>query len=101
MDIVLISSLGNPAVSFPVSPAISSSKSNFFDQHPIHKHSNKAWIIGQGHGSWIWNTVAEAQAARPDAFNLANPPFRDGFRTLDAGLEPTFTVMRFVANDAG
>lgn len=47
--------------------------------HPMHKHSNKAYVLGKGVGNWTWNTVSEAAAALPaGTFNFANPPLRDG-----------------------
>lgn len=47
--------------------------------HPMHKHSNKAYVIGKGVGNWTWNTVAEAAAVLPNTtFNFVNPPLRDG-----------------------
>lgn len=47
--------------------------------HPLHKHSNKAYVLGKGIGNWTWNTVDEAAAALPaNTFNFANPPLRDG-----------------------
>jgi hypothetical protein len=63
--------------------------------HSIHKHGNKAFIIGRGSGPWIWNSVAEAQAANPGSFNLNNPPLRDGFLTDPALGAPTWLVIRF------
>lgn len=47
--------------------------------HPMHKHSNKAYVLGKGIGEWVWSTVAEAAAALPQGtFNFLNPPLRDG-----------------------
>jgi FtsP/CotA-like multicopper oxidase with cupredoxin domain len=47
--------------------------------HPMHKHSNKAYVLGKGVGNWTWSTVAEAAAALPaNTFNFQNPPLRDG-----------------------
>jgi FtsP/CotA-like multicopper oxidase with cupredoxin domain len=63
--------------------------------HPIHKHSNKAFIIGQGTGAWNWSTVAEAQAALPQNFNTVNPPYRDGFLVPGADVVPTWLVVRY------
>ena len=51
--------------------------------HPMHKHSNKAYVLGKGIGNWTWSTVAEAAAALPaTAFNFLNPPLRDGVSLL-------------------
>ena len=49
--------------------------------HPIHKHSNKAYLIGQGTGIFAWESTADAIKAVPDSFNLVNPPYRDTFVT--------------------
>lgn len=51
-------------------------------QHPIHKHTNKAYVIGSGVGDFPYSSVAEAMAHIPGSFNLATPPLRDGFTTL-------------------
>ena len=68
--------------------------------HSIHKHGNKAFVIGQGNGTWTWNSVAEAQAANPRNFNLDNPPLRDGFLTDPALESPTWLVVRFKSEQA-
>lgn len=49
--------------------------------HPIHKHSNKAYVIGQGVGPFTWSSTVEAMAAQPENFNLINPPVLDTFYT--------------------
>ncbi|KAL4872119.1 laccase-1 [Aspergillus spectabilis] len=36
--------------------------------HPIHKHGNRAYIIGRGVGKFIWKDTAEAEAAAPELF---------------------------------
>jgi FtsP/CotA-like multicopper oxidase with cupredoxin domain len=63
--------------------------------HPIHKHSNKGFIIGQGHGNFTWSTVAEAAAEIPENFNLVTPPYRDGFVTPPSDLGPTWLAVRY------
>ena len=68
--------------------------------HSIHKHGNKAFIIGQGSGPWIWSSVAKAQAANPGNFNLNNPPLRDGFLTDPAVTSPTWLVVRYKSEQA-
>jgi hypothetical protein len=51
--------------------------------HPMHKHSNKAYVLGRGVGPWSWSTVDEAAAVLPaGTFNLDNPPLRDGVSTF-------------------
>ncbi|KAE8383443.1 Cupredoxin [Aspergillus bertholletiae] len=49
--------------------------------HPIHKHGNRAYIIGDGLGVFNWSTVAEGIAERPDLFYLEKPALRDTFTT--------------------
>jgi hypothetical protein len=54
---------------------------NVTSQHPFHKHNNKAWIIGAGHGGFPWATVADAiEGGAAKNFNLEDPPIRDGAR---------------------
>ena len=65
--------------------------------HPIHKHGVPAYIIGQGAGPFNWPTVAEAIAASPTAFNLVDPPLRDGFLTLPTTTDFSWTVIRYQA----
>jgi FtsP/CotA-like multicopper oxidase with cupredoxin domain len=63
--------------------------------HPIHKHSNKAFILGTGVGSFNWSSVAEASAAIPQNFNLVTPPYRDGFVVPPSGLTYTWLAVRY------
>ena len=63
--------------------------------HSIHKHRNKAFIIGWGSGTWNHTSVAEAQAINPGSFNLSNPPLREGFLTDPAIRTTTWLVIRF------
>lgn len=76
VDAVIITLPGNPA-------------------HPMHKHGVKSWIIGRGSGNWTWNSVAEAQQAHPEFFNLDKAALRDGFRTPDSITEPNWLVIRY------
>jgi FtsP/CotA-like multicopper oxidase with cupredoxin domain len=69
--------------------------------HPIHKHSNKAFIIGQGVGAWNWTTVAEAATVIPQNFNFVNPPLRDGFTTPPANGGPTWMAIRYQVVNPG
>lgn len=46
-------------------------------QHPIHKHSNKHFIIGQGFGPFNYSSVAEAMQHIPNSFNFQTPQYRD------------------------
>jgi len=63
--------------------------------HPIHKHSNKGFIIGQGEGSFNWTSVAAAAAVIPQNFNLVTPPLRDGFITPPTVTGPTWLAVRY------
>lgn len=63
--------------------------------HPIHKHSNKVFILGAGEGDFNWTSVEEAAAAVPQNFNLVTPPYRDGFVVPPSGLKPTWLAVRY------
>jgi FtsP/CotA-like multicopper oxidase with cupredoxin domain len=63
--------------------------------HPIHKHSNKYYVIGQGQGVWNYTTVAEAMEHIPESFNLKNPQYRDTFVTPPAATGPTWLAIRY------
>lgn len=69
--------------------------------HPIHKHSNRAFIIGVGEGAWNWTTVAEAAAAIPENFNFVSPPYRDGFVTPPTSTQPTWLAVRYQVVNPG
>lgn len=69
--------------------------------HPIHKHSNKAFIIGQGSGTWNYSSVTDAAAAQPESFNFVNPPLRDGFATPAALGEATWMAVRYEVVNPG
>ncbi|KAI0768684.1 Cupredoxin [Trametes elegans] len=62
--------------------------------HPMHKHYNQFWVIGQGQGVWNYSSVAEAAAAMPESFNFANPPVRDNFNT-PATEEASWLAIRY------
>lgn len=68
--------------------------------HPMHKHSNKAYVIGSG-VYWNWTTVAEAAATEPESFNFENPPFRDGFTTQPVDDTPTWLAIRYEVVNPG
>ena len=57
----------------------------FEPPHPIHKHSSKAYMIGQALGPWNWSSVDEAYKSNPSAFNFVDPPYRDTFTTSFLG----------------
>lgn len=63
--------------------------------HPIHKHSNKGFIIGQGEGNFTWTSVAEAVTEIPGSFNLVSPPYRDVFITPPSATGPTWLAVRY------
>jgi len=63
--------------------------------HPIHKHSNKYYVIGQGQGIWNYTSVAEAMEHIPESFNLKNPQYRDTFSTPPASTGPTWLAIRY------
>ncbi|KAH0844209.1 Laccase-1 [Fonsecaea pedrosoi] len=70
--------------------------------HPMHKHSNKAYVIGKGVGNWTWNTVAEAAAVLPaGTFNFENPPLRDGYTTTPNEVNSTWMVLRYQVTNPG
>ncbi|KAF7185514.1 Laccase abr2 [Pseudocercospora fuligena] len=67
----------------------------FGPPHPMHKHSNKAYVIGRGTGAFTWSSVAEAAAAQPQNFNFANPQLRDGFATAPSAGAPVWLAVRY------
>ncbi|OAP57509.1 hypothetical protein AYL99_08247 [Fonsecaea erecta] len=70
--------------------------------HPMHKHSNKAYVLGKGIGNWTWSTVAEAAAALPaGTFNFVNPPLRDGYTTTPNEANSTWMVLRYQVTNPG
>lgn len=52
--------------------------------HPIHKHSNKAFLIGAGQGNFTWRSTKEALRESPQSF-LDTPIYRDTFVTAPTG----------------
>ncbi|KAL4785873.1 multicopper oxidase-domain-containing protein [Aspergillus varians] len=63
--------------------------------HPIHKHSNKFFVIGQGEGKWNYSSVAEAIQHIPESFNLKVPQIRDSFATPPTGTGPAWLAIRY------
>ncbi|KAL4799145.1 Cupredoxin [Aspergillus venezuelensis] len=53
--------------------------------HPIHKHSNKFFVTGQG----------ESNSAIPESFNFGTPQIRDSYATLPAATGPTWLAIRY------
>ncbi|KAJ5649013.1 uncharacterized protein N7484_002736 [Penicillium longicatenatum] len=68
--------------------------------HPIHKHSNKHFVIGRGNGTFTWDTVAEAMLETPSSFNLVNPLIRDTSIT-PLNIVPTWLVLRYQVVNPG
>ncbi|PYI04188.1 laccase TilA [Aspergillus sclerotiicarbonarius CBS 121057] len=69
--------------------------------HPIHKHNNKFYVIGQGNGAWNYSSVAEAMQYIPESFNLKTPQIRDTFITPAAGTENTWLALRYQVVNPG
>ncbi|KAL3477245.1 laccase-1 [Aspergillus californicus] len=47
--------------------------------HPIHKHGNRAYIIGRGEGKFVWENVSQAETEVPGNFFIENAALRDTF----------------------
>ena len=74
----------------------------FVQAHPMHKHGNKAFVIGQGLGSFPWATVSEAANELPlGTFNLVDPPYKDTFKTLEAVNNNSWLALRYKVDIAG
>jgi FtsP/CotA-like multicopper oxidase with cupredoxin domain len=69
--------------------------------HPMHKHDNKGWIIGQGNGEFTYASVAEAMNTIPNSFNLATAPYRDTYRTPATFQGPAWMAVRYEVNTLG
>lgn len=52
--------------------------------HPIHKHSNKAFLLGAAQGNFTWSSIEDAVEDSPDSF-FDTPIYRDTFVTSPAG----------------
>lgn len=63
--------------------------------HPIHKHSTKFFVIGEGSQPWTWSSVDEAIQDVPQNFNLKDPQLRDTYATPAAGTSPTWLALRY------
>ncbi|KAL7658905.1 hypothetical protein ACMYSQ_001848 [Aspergillus niger] len=64
-------------------------------QHPIHKHSNKYFVIGTGNQPFIWSSVEEAMQEIPENFNFENPQMRDTFYSPSSATGPSWLAMRY------
>ena len=69
--------------------------------HPIHKHSNKFFVIGQGQGAWNYSSVAEAIQHTPESFNLKTPQIRDTFNSPPSPTGPAWLVIRYQVINPG
>lgn len=65
--------------------------------HPMHKHSNKAFLIGRGSGRFGWSNIDQAISNNPEYFFLDKPLFRDTFVTAAQG-EAWMAVRYHVVN---
>ncbi|KAL2698464.1 hypothetical protein AAEP93_009852 [Penicillium crustosum] len=81
--------------------AVSGEPSTIQPGHPIHKHSNRVYILGLGTGEFNWTSVAEAQQEIPEMFNLVDPPMRDTFTTLPALEAPSWMAVRYHVQNPG
>jgi FtsP/CotA-like multicopper oxidase with cupredoxin domain len=69
--------------------------------HPIHKHSNKFFVIGSGTSEWNYSSVAEAMRSIPQSFNLVNPPIRDTYTTPAAPGGASWLALRYQVVNPG
>ncbi|RHZ59020.1 multicopper oxidase [Aspergillus thermomutatus] len=69
--------------------------------HPIHKHSNKFFVIGQGNGDFNYTSVAEATKYIPESFNFKTPQIRDTFITPPTAPGPTWLAIRYQVVNPG
>ncbi|KAL4989243.1 Cupredoxin [Aspergillus falconensis] len=67
----------------------------FQPPHPIHKHSNEFYVLGEGNGKWDYSSVAEAAKHIPEMFNFKTPQIRDTFATPPAATGPTWLALRY------
>lgn len=76
-------------------------KSPIQPPHPMHKHSNKYFVIGQGNGDFNYSSVAEAMQHIPESFNFKTPQIRDTFNTPAAESGPTWLAIRYQVVNPG
>ncbi|KAI9042166.1 multicopper oxidase [Aspergillus affinis] len=69
--------------------------------HPIHKHSNKFFVIGHGDGEWNYTSVAEAAELIPESFNFETPQIRDTFITPGAATGNSWLAIRYQVINPG
>ena len=58
-------------------------------------------LQGLGVGEFNYTDVAEAMQYIPEAFNLGNPPYRDGFYTLPIQGASTWMAIRYKVENPG
>ena len=68
--------------------------------HVMHKHSNKAFVLGVGPGFFNWSSTEEAAAERPELFQMENPQMRDTFVT-NGPTGPTWMIVRYQVVNPG
>ncbi|KAI5920541.1 multicopper oxidase [Camillea tinctor] len=69
--------------------------------HPVHVHGRHFYVVGQGAGAFKWDSVAEAMAEEPHAFNLVDPPLRDTYPTAPSAQDATWLVLRRPSDNPG
>lgn len=72
--------------------------------HPLHKHSNKGYLIGQAVGDFHWKDIEHAfndKNLPEHTINLFNPPYRDGFLTIPAEGNSSWTAIRYHVENPG
>ncbi|KAH8702106.1 conidial pigment biosynthesis oxidase Arb2 [Talaromyces proteolyticus] len=67
--------------------------------HPIHKHSNKMFLIGSGQGVFNWTSIEEGIKASPESFFLDRPLYRDTFVTSPRGI--AWIAIRYFVENPG
>lgn len=68
--------------------------------HVMHKHSNKAFILGVGPGFFNWPSTEEAYAEHPEFFQMENPLRRDTFVTYGP-TGPIWMILRYQVVNPG
>ncbi|MCJ1286312.1 hypothetical protein MMC26_005657 [Xylographa opegraphella] len=69
--------------------------------HPVHKHSNKAYLIGSGTGVFNYSSVVEAMEHIPQSFNLETASLRDSFVTPAILFGPAWIAVRYFVQNPG
>ncbi|GLA31646.1 hypothetical protein AnigIFM63604_002414 [Aspergillus niger] len=70
-------------------------------QHPLHKHSNKFFVIGEGTGPWTYSSVADAVEHIPEKFNFVNPQIRDTYPTPNSREGGSWLAIRYYVENPG